>query len=33
MGGRIAVSKEETEMPDSLADVVIGEKTAREIGW
>jgi len=33
MAGRIAVSEEESEMPDSLADVVIGAKTAREIGW
>jgi hypothetical protein len=33
MAGRIAVSEEEAEMPDSLVNAVIGEKTAREIGW
>jgi hypothetical protein len=33
MAGRIAVSEAKAEMPDSLAEVVIGEKTAREIGW
>jgi len=33
MAGRIALSEDETEMPDSLADAVIGAQTAREIGW
>lgn len=33
MGGRIAISKNETEIPASLKSVVIGSKTAKEIGW
>ena len=33
MGGQIAVSLTEIKMPDSLAKVVIGRKTATEIGW
>ena len=33
MGGQIAVSQTEIEMPGSLAKVVIGRKTATEIGW
>jgi len=33
MGGQIAVSQSEIKMPDSLAKVVIGTKTAKEIGW
>jgi hypothetical protein len=27
------VSEEEAEIPDSLAEAVIGAQTAREIGW
>ncbi|MEB8432106.1 hypothetical protein OO007_07690 [Cocleimonas sp. KMM 6892] len=33
MGGQIALSQTEFTMPDSLAKVVIGNKTAKEIGW
>jgi hypothetical protein len=33
MGGRIAVSEDSAEIPMSLKQVVIGEATAREIGW
>ncbi len=33
MGGSIPVSEEECKMPDSLASVVIGDETAREIQW
>lgn len=33
MGGRVPVSKERAEIPASLASVLIGETTAREIGW
>jgi len=33
MAGRIAVSEDQTEMPDSLADAVIGAQTAHEIRW
>jgi hypothetical protein len=33
MAGRIAVSATQAELPDSLADMVIGAATAREIGW
>lgn len=33
MGGRIALSDSEAIIPDSLKNVVIGEKTAKEIGW
>jgi len=33
MAGRIPVSANKAEMPPSLNDVVIGEKTAREINW
>ena len=33
MGGQIAVSQSETTMPESLKKVVIGRKTAKEIGW
>jgi len=33
MAGRIAVSADEAEMPDSLEDVVVGATTAAEIRW
>lgn len=33
MAGRIPLTNNRAEMPDSLADVVVGPKTAREIGW
>ena len=33
MAGRIAISETEAEMPRTLKRAVIGEKTAREIGW
>jgi hypothetical protein len=33
MGGRIPVSETEAEIPTSLADVVVGTATAREIRW
>jgi hypothetical protein len=33
MAGRIAVSATRAELPDSLADMVVGPATAREIGW
>jgi hypothetical protein len=33
MGGRIAVSETEAEMPKSLKQTLIGVATAREIGW
>jgi hypothetical protein len=33
MAGRRAVSAAESEMPESLADVLVGEATAREIRW
>jgi hypothetical protein len=33
MAGRRAISQDEAEMPDSLADVVVGPMTAREIRW
>lgn len=33
MAGRRALGPDEAEMPDSLANVVIGESTAREIRW
>lgn len=33
MAGRIALDERHAEMPPSLRDVVIGPKTAREIGW
>ena len=33
MGGRIAISESEAEIPTSLESVVIGKKTAQEIGW
>lgn len=33
MGGRIPLTPQKAEMPDSLAEVVIGPATAAEIGW
>lgn len=33
MGGRIVVSESKAVIPKSLAQTVIGQKTAREIGW
>jgi hypothetical protein len=33
MAGRIPVSETRAEMPDTMDRVVIGPKTAREIGW
>jgi hypothetical protein len=33
MGGRVPLAPDQAEIPASLRDVLIGEKTAREIGW
>ncbi len=33
MAGRIAISDDEAEMPDGLADVLVGPETATEIRW
>lgn len=33
MGGRIPVSSTEAETPESLQQVIVGAKTASEIGW
>lgn len=33
MGGRIPVTKTKSDMPDSFASIIIGELTAKEIGW
>lgn len=33
MGGRIPVNESKAEIPKSLSQTLIGEKTAREIGW
>lgn len=33
MAGRIPLTANHAEIPDSLADVVVGPETAREIGW
>jgi hypothetical protein len=33
MGGRIPFSETNAEIPETLADTLIGEKTAQEIGW
>lgn len=33
MGGRVPISQDSAEIPGSLARVVIGPATAREIGW
>ncbi len=33
MGGRIALSESRAKIPNSLKSVVVGSKTAKEIGW
>jgi len=33
MGGRVPLAEDQAEIPASLRDVLIGEETAREIGW
>ena len=33
MGGRIPLSEYNSQMPNYLATVVVGESTAREINW
>jgi hypothetical protein len=33
MGGRVPISETKAEIPKSLEQTLIGEKTAREIGW
>ena len=33
MGGRVPISDTKAEIPKNLAETLIGEKTAREIGW
>lgn len=33
MAGRIAMSASSAELPESLADMLVGPATAREIGW
>jgi hypothetical protein len=33
MGGRVPVSEAQADIPKSLAQTLIGEKTAKEIGW
>ena len=33
MGGRLPVSEAKAEIPKSLSQTLIGDKTAREIGW
>lgn len=33
MAGQRAISARESEMPDSLGDVIVGDETAAEIGW
>ena len=33
MGGRVPISETKAEIPKSLAQTLIGEKTAKEIGW
>jgi hypothetical protein len=33
MGGRVPVSSAESTMPESLQQVIVGAKTASEIGW
>ena len=33
MGGRVPVSETKAEIPKSLAQTLVGEKTAKEIGW
>ena len=33
MGGRVPISEAKAQIPKSLGQTLIGEKTAREIGW
>ena len=33
MAGRVPLTANRAEIPDSLAAVVVGPETAREIGW
>jgi hypothetical protein len=33
MGGRIPITGERAEIPESLSEVLIGPETATEIGW
>jgi hypothetical protein len=33
MGGRVPIAADQARIPASLREVLIGEKTAREIGW
>jgi hypothetical protein len=33
MGGRVPMSETKAEIPNSLAQTLIGDRTAREIGW
>jgi hypothetical protein len=33
MGGRIPLARDESVTPESLQQVIVGDKTAREIGW
>jgi hypothetical protein len=33
MGGRVPLAEDQAEIPASLRDVLVGEITAREIGW
>lgn len=33
MGGRVPINESHAEIPSSLAQTIIGHKTAREIGW
>ena len=33
MGGRVALTKNKAAIPESLKETIIGNKTAREIGW
>jgi hypothetical protein len=33
MGGRVPISETKAEIPKNLAQTLIGDKTAREIGW
>jgi hypothetical protein len=33
MGGRVPLSNTESRTPESLRQVIVGAKTANEIGW
>jgi hypothetical protein len=33
MGGRVPIDETKAQIPKSLAQTLIGEKTAKEIGW